>query len=323
MQAPEVYSYAHGIHAVDCRYMRPGLAASHVVIRDGRAAFVDTGANSSVRLLLAALDELDISPANVDYVFLTHVHLDHAGGAGLLMRSLPNAMAVVHPRGAEHLIDPSRLEAGTRAVYGDAVYEKLYGRLVPLPEERIHTVNDGDILALADSRFEFLHTPGHALHHVAIHDETGNAVFAGDSFGISYRVFDSPRGRAFIFPTTTPTQFDPEQMHGSIDRIVSLEPRAVYLMHFGEVTEIERLAQDLRDDIERFVEFAQESAHDADQEATIRRKMHDYLTGRLAAHGTRPDPAVRETWLTSDVRLNAAGLVAWRERIERKRDKGR
>lgn len=318
MRAPDVYSYANDIHAVDARYVRPGLAASHLVVRDGHAAFVDTGANASIPGLLAALEALGTPRDSVDYVLLTHIHLDHAGGAGLLMESLPNATLVVHPRGAEHLVDPARLEAGTRAVYGDRAYETLYGSLVPVSADRLLTVKDGETLALGRSRLHFLHTPGHALHHVAIHDETANAVFAGDVFGISYRIFDNPSGEVFVFPTTTPTQFDPVQMHDSIDRLAKLSPQAIYLTHFGEVAEIDRLAADLHTDIERFVEIAETWEHEPQPEEMIRRALHDYLAGRLAAHGTHLDPATRETWLAMDVRLNAAGLVAWRTRLARR-----
>ena len=219
MQRPEIRSYAHGVHAIDLGYTRPELAASHLIVRDGRAAFVDTGPNGSVPRLLAGLDAVGVAREAVDYVLLTHVHLDHAGGAGELLRALPNAAAVLHPRGAANLIDPTRLEAGTRAVYGDRAYDALFGRLVPIPESRIVAAADDQVLTLGRSRLRLLATPGHALHHLAIHDETAGAVFSGDVFGLSYRVFDNFEGEPFIFPTTSPTQFDPVQAHASIERI--------------------------------------------------------------------------------------------------------
>ncbi|MGH8427498.1 MAG: MBL fold metallo-hydrolase [Gammaproteobacteria bacterium] len=319
MPTPDIRAYAHGIHAIDTEYVRPGLDASHLIVRDGRAAFVDTGTNHSVPGLLAALEALDVPRETVDYVLLTHVHLDHAGGAGALMRELPNATAVVHPRGAQHLADPAQLEAGTRAVYGDKVYETLYGALVPIPATRIRDVKDEETIMLGSSRLRFLHTPGHALHHVAVHDEAANAVFSGDIFGISYRVFDNPKGEPFVFPTTTPTQFDPAQMHASIERLVALAPRAVYLTHYSEVTEIERLAADLHHDVDRFVEIAEAHEGEEDAQQTMRHALHDYLAGRLLAHGTHVAPKMRETWLEMDMNLNAAGLLAWRQRLGRRR----
>jgi glyoxylase-like metal-dependent hydrolase (beta-lactamase superfamily II) len=319
MQTPDIRSFTHGIHAIDTGYVRPGLAASHLIVRDGRAAFVDTGPNASVPGLLAALDALGVAREAVDYVLLTHVHLDHAGGAGELMRALPNAIAVLHPRGAPNMADPTKLEAGARAIYGDRAYDTLFGRLVPIPESRIRAVADDEALPLGRSRLRFLETPGHALHHVAISDEMADAVFSGDVFGISYRVFDNPEGEAFVFPTSSPTQFDPMQSHASIERLLGLAPRAVYLGHFSRVTGIERLADDLHRDLDRFVEIAETYIQGPDAEEQMRRAMHDHLVERLAAHGTRIDSEARETWLAMDVRLNAAGLLAWQGRVARAR----
>lgn len=317
MPEPGIRSDGHGIHAIDTHYVREQLDASHLIVRKGRAAFVDCGANNSVPYLLEALDTLSIGREAVDYLLLTHIHLDHAGGAGTLMRELPNATVIVHPRGAQHLSEPAKLEAGTRATYGDAVYDTLYGKLVPIPAERIHAAEDDEVITLGGSQLRCLHTPGHALHHIAYYDEEANVVFTGDIFGISYRVFDNPAGKPFVFPTTTPTQFDPEQMHASIERILTLEPEAVYLTHYSRVENVTRLAADLHNDVDRFVEIG-EALFDAPDPATrIRHALHDYLARRLIEHGTRLDPKQRETWLEMDLKLNADGLLAWDQRRKR------
>src|SRR5262252_1762272 len=164
---PTLYRHPHGITAVDAEYLYPGHAAAHLIVDEGRAAFVDVGTNSSVPFLLGALAELGIARAAVDYLLLTHVHLDHAGGAGALMRELPNARAFVHPRGAPHLIDPGKLIAGSKVVYGEARYAQLYGELVPIPAARVHEVADGERVRLGGRTLELIHTPGHALHHYA------------------------------------------------------------------------------------------------------------------------------------------------------------
>jgi len=314
MPASTLRSDDHGIHAIDTHYVRAGLNASHLIVRDGRAALVDCGANTSVPHLLDALDTLGIAREAVDYLLLTHIHLDHAGGAGTLMRELPNATVIVHPRGVRHLSDPTQLEAGTRATYGDAVYDTLYGKLVPIAENRIHAAEDNAAITLGGSRLRCLYTPGHALHHMAYYDEEANVVFTGDCFGISYRVFDNPAGEPFIFPTTTPTQFDPEQMHASIERIVALEPAAVYLTHYSRVENVPRLAADLHRDVDRFVAIAEAHCNAAEPAARMCPALHDYLARRLAEHGTKMDAKQRETWLTMDVNLDAAGLVTWDRR---------
>ena len=133
----------HGIVAVDTEYARPLQDASHLIIEGGRAAFVDTGVNNSVSMLLDALRKNDLDAGDVDYLFLTHIHLDHAGGAGLLMQKLPNARCVIHPRGAPHMIDPAKLMAGTIAVYGEAETAKLYGEVLPIDAARIDVAEDG------------------------------------------------------------------------------------------------------------------------------------------------------------------------------------
>src|SRR5262249_22057029 len=161
---PTLYRHPHGISAVDAEYLYPGHAAAHIIVDAERAAFVDVGTNSSVPYLLAALAELGVAREAVDYLLLTHVHLDHAGGAGLLMRELPNAVAVLHPRGAPHMIDPAKIIAGAQAVYGEARFKHLYGQLLPIPPERVHVAADGERLRLGSRTLQLIHTAGHARH---------------------------------------------------------------------------------------------------------------------------------------------------------------
>jgi glyoxylase-like metal-dependent hydrolase (beta-lactamase superfamily II) len=311
---PAITCYDHGIAAVDTAYVRPVLDASHILIRDGRAAFVDTGTSHSVPGLLAALRELGSSPEQVDWVFLTHVHLDHAGGAGELMRHLPNAKALVHPRGAAHMVDPARLIAGTIAVYGEAEYQRLYGTIPGIPAERVVEVPEGLMVKLGQSELLCIHTPGHALHHYCIVDPTADAIFTGDTFGISYRVFDTAKG-PFIFPATTPVHFDPDQAHASLDRIMEFEPGACFLTHYGRVTDLPRLARDMHECLDAFVEMA-EALKDAGETRLQQLKfdLYAYLVKRVREHGCTLDQATVDLWLEMDVDLNAKGLGVWLDR---------
>jgi glyoxylase-like metal-dependent hydrolase (beta-lactamase superfamily II) len=316
MPEPRITRHPDGITAVDTEYVRPGLAASHIVQYAGRAAFVDVGTTHSVPHLLAALDRLGVPRTAVDYVFLTHVHLDHAGGAGRLMQELPNARAVLHPRGAPHLIEPEKLIAASKVVYGDEQYQRLYGDIVPIAKERVITTKDAQRVDLAGRTFECIHTPGHALHHHCIVDLQHAGIFTGDTFGLSYREFDTDKG-AFIVPTSTPTQFDPDQLVASIDRMLAYRPEALYLMHYSRVTDVPRLGADLKEQVRELADIAVRNASAPDPKAAIIREMRDLWIRRARAHGcTMPDEEIDEL-LGVDAELNAQGLVVWIERQRR------
>lgn len=311
-----ITEFPDGIRAIDTGYTRPAMTASHLLVEKGRAAFVDTGPNSAVPRLMAALEAAGLAPADVDLVCLTHVHLDHAGGAGELMALLPNATAVLHPRGAPHMVDPSRLESGSRAVYGDEAFDAMYGRIRPIPEARIRIVADGEELRLAGRRLRFLHTEGHARHHYCIHDPAANIIFSGDSFGLSYREFDTDLG-PFILPSTTPVQFDPDAALASIDRLMAAKPEAIFLTHFSRVQDLSRLAEDLTGDIRAYTGFAARAAGEEDPEGWLREAIRERLFARLDEHGCRPDPEWRSSILDTDIQLNAAGLMVWMQRQQR------
>jgi len=317
MSEPALLDFEHGITAIDTDYVRPLLDASHLMVRGGRAAFVDTGTTHSVPNLLHALQAKDLNPADVDYVFLTHVHLDHAGGAGELMKHLPNAKALVHPRGAAHLANPDKLIAGTKLVYGEKKFAQLYGEIPPIAAQRIVEVQDNARFSLDGSELLCIHTPGHALHHYCIFDRDSRSVFTGDSFGISYRIFDTGKG-AFIFPATTPTHFDPQQAHASLDCIMGFEPQACFLTHYSRVTDLERLANDMHAHLDKFVEIARDCAERGEQRrACMRSSMYTYLVQQVRAHGCTLDQPSVDTWLEMDVELNAQGLAVWLDRVQR------
>jgi glyoxylase-like metal-dependent hydrolase (beta-lactamase superfamily II) len=313
---PATTAHPHGITTVDAEYVRPGYASIHLIERRGRVAVVDTGTNDSVPLVLAALADRGLAAEAVDVVFITHVHLDHAGGAGLLMQRLPAARAVAHPRSVPHLRDPSRLIDASRVVYGAERFERLYGTPLAIDAARISETRDGDRLTLGGSELEVLHTPGHALHHHVLYDRDARAVFTGDTFGLSYRALDTERG-ACVMPTTTPTQFDPEQLVTSIRRIAALQPEALYLTHYGRVTDAERLAASLEAQVARFVDIARKHAGSDDRHGAIKADLREVWTELLEEHGA--PVSLLEDWLGGDLELNAQGLVAWLSRGERAR----
>ena len=303
--------YGNGIVAFDAGYVRPILAAIHMVIEHDRVAFIDTGSNDALPNALIALEKLGLDVAAVDYVFLTHIHLDHAGGAGSMMAAFPSAKLVVHPRGGRHMAEPSKLVAGVSAVYGAEYVVRVYGEILPIPAERIIEVPDGSLISLAGRELLCLDTPGHARHHICIVDQKTGGIFTGDMFGLSYREFDVD-GRPFIFPTTTPTQFEPEEMRQSIRRLLSYKPEAMYLTHYSQVKNVDQLGADLLRRLEVMVALAlAEKEAGAARHQRIKQGLSDYLLAEIAAHGCQlAEPAVLEV-LETDLELNAQGLGVW------------
>jgi glyoxylase-like metal-dependent hydrolase (beta-lactamase superfamily II) len=311
-EVPHYHALSNGITCVDTGYYRPALAACYLIEHNGQAAFVDTGISRTVPQLLQLLETKQIAREDVAYVMPTHVHLDHAGGAGALMAQLPSAKLVIHPRGARHMIDPTRLAAGATAVYGEVAFLKNFGELIPVAEERIIVADDGYSLDLKGRTLLFLDTPGHARHHYSIYDQTSNGFFTGDIFGLSYRELDTPASQ-FVFPTTTPVQFDPEAWHHSLDRLLSYNPERMFLAHYGMVTRVEKLAGDLHRRIDKLTEIAK-AAHGKDRQDQIMPGMIDMLADELRAtgHSLSTDEVVELFRL--DLELNAQGLQVWLNR---------
>ena len=305
-----------GIVAIDTEYARPLQDASHLIIEGGRAAFVDTGTNYSVPLLIDALRQRELDVGDVDFVFLTHIHLDHAGGAGLLMQELPSARCVIHPRGALHMADPAKLIAGTEAVYGVEQTAKMYGVIQPVEQSRIVVAGDEQWFDLNGRKMQALYTEGHALHHYCLNDPVSRGVFTGDSFGVSYREMDTAAGE-IVFPTTTPTHFDPEAAHVAVDRIMACKPKQLYLTHYSRVRDLDRLAEDMHAGIDAYVEIAMANKEAEDLYAAILPPMSEYMKRRSREHGFDGDAETLQLILEIDIVLNTKGLVSWLQRLKK------
>ena len=305
-----------GLWAIDTGFHRDRFDAAYLVAEGGRAAFIDTGTAFAAPRLLAALDVLGLPRGAVDWVIATHVHLDHAGGVGQLMRALPDACLVVHPRGARHMIDPTALWQGALGVYGAAQMARAYGELLPVDAQRVQSTADGETLHLAGRSLVFAHTPGHALHHHCLWDARSGGWFTGDNFGMAYPEFNVD-GRAFIFPTTTPVQFDPQAMHASIDRLMAASPRQMFLTHYSRITGVDDCAARLRAMLDATVAVALEQRDSPDRLAAITAGlMRLYGDGARAFGVALPDARIDEL-LQDDAALNAAGLIAWLDRPKR------
>ena len=310
--AAQLIDYHNGIFAFDAGYVRPLLVAIHLIESEGRAAFVDTANFEVLPQALAALASRGLGPDAVDYVILTHIHLDHAGGAGAMMEAFPNARLVVHPRGARHMIEPTRLMAGVEAVYGREQAQKLYGKLLPIAAGRIVEAHDNTVLRLGSRELLCIDAPGHARHHIAVVDRRTGGIFTGDSFGISYREMDVD-GRPLIFPSSSPTQFDPDEMRSSIERMLSFNPEAVYLAHFSRLAPAAELGRKVLALLDRYVAIALAASEAEEKTARIRDGLAALLLQEAHAHGCRlGDSEILDIWHL-DLELNAQGLAFWLE----------
>jgi glyoxylase-like metal-dependent hydrolase (beta-lactamase superfamily II) len=302
-----------GVFAIDTAFQRAHFDAAYLLVHRGRAVFIDTGPNPAVPRHLAALEALGLTRDAVDWVIPTHVHLDHAGGAGLLMRELPSATMLVHPRGARHMIDPTALYEGALAVYGEAEMARSYGRLVAVDESRVRLSHDGMDLELGgDRRLQLIDTPGHARHHHCIWDPLTRGWFTGDTFGSSYRELDTERG-AWMFPNTVPTQFDPQALRASVDRLLAFEPTCMYVTHFSRLTDIPLMAERMLSVLDAMVAMAERQRDAPHRHEALKRELTALYAQRLAEHGVQPLPE-KLALLEMDIELNAQGIGGWLDR---------
>ena len=237
-------------------------------------------------------------------------------GAGQLMQEFPEATFLVHPRGAAHMIDPSRLEASVRRVYGDETFDDTYGNLVPIDQDRVREMEDGEAISLGKRTLEFFDTPGHARHHFCVWDSETRGWFSGDTFGLSYRELDTENG-PFIFPTTTPIEFDPEALKQSITILVQKDPECMYLTHFGRVGNIPGLADELISGVESIVQIAEKHVTSDERPQQIKKDLTDLLMNSARTHGITLDDVTLENLLMPDIDLNTQGIEVWLNRRER------
>lgn len=316
---PWLQDLGGGVHAIDTAFVRDAFDAAYLLVRGGRAAYIDSGTRFALPRLLGALDELGLSRQAVDWVIPTHVHLDHAGAVGALVAELPQARVLVHPRGVRHMVDPSALWAGALAIYGPEEMARSYGELTPVPAERVVASSDDMTLELGGRRLRLIDTPGHAKHHHCIWDEDTRGWFTGDTFGISFHQFTTDKGR-WIFPTTTPVQFEPEAMRASIERMLAADPACLYLTHFSRVDEVPRLAALLLGLLDRVVTLGQSLRAEPDRMPRLREGLLTIYLESLAEHGCGMAEGAVAELLAVDLELNAQGMVAWLERAKREAD---
>ena len=298
------------IRTIDCHYIQPGFAASFLVHEEGEAYFVETNTFHAVPHLLKALSEEGIEREGVKWIAVTHVHLDHAGGAFALVKACPEAMVLAHPRAAKHLIDPGKLVASAKTVYGEEAFERLYGDIQPVPADRVRILEDGEELLFHGAKLHCIYTRGHANHHFCLFDPVLNGIFTGDSFGLAYP--DLQRNGLFIFPSTSPTDFDPTAAKETLDLILASGAKRAFLTHFGELRDLDAAREQLLAHL-NFSEMLYEQAKSGTEEfEVLRNRFAPELRKDFAELASRAGLTLTsEDWrmVAADLRLNADGIA--------------
>ena len=316
-----------GIYNIETHYLnQEGIASCYLIEDKGELAFVETNTNYAVPYLLGAVEKLGFTLEQVKYVIVTHIHLDHAGGAGLLVSKLPRAKLLVHPRGRKHMIDPGKLIEGVKAVYGEKKYKKLYGDILPIPKERVRAVENAEVLTLGERELAFIDSPGHAKHHMFVFDKLTKSIFSGDAFGIGYPRFAFENFRLY-FPSTSPVQFDPDRSIETYGKIVDLDPTRVLLTHYGSIEDIAGAHAQLN----AWITFSAQTAAKRYDEGYREKELYEILYNDIVARFDRILRDSRGSGLTPgekdflflDSDLNAQGLALYIEKIRGKEVRGK
>lgn len=310
---PLIADLGCNIYQIDVCDQEPERTSCYLVASE-KVALIETGPAPGACYIMDALKNLGIPPEKVDYIVVTHIHLDHAGGAGTMAKELPRAKVLVHPRGARHLADPARLVAGARAIYGDS-FERLFGEILPVSGERIQTPADGEAIDLGGGRtLVFYHTPGHARHHFVVHDPVSRGVFSGDALGVRFQALSILAGSDFTLLSTPPSEFDPAAAMETLDRAGRLDLDYIYFTHFGRAGDVSAILGRLKEQVIAFEAMGRRVLADCGGARDIENALWEMVMGQVAEYGLkdRENPAIK--FLELDIRLNAEGVNHYLEK---------
>lgn len=314
MQATEPIKLDERISLIDGFDLGVARRTGTYVIDEEELTLIETGPSPAVKYIKAGLAELGFSLEDVKYIIVTHIHLDHAGGAGVLIKECPSAKVVVHPRGARHIADPKKLVARARAVYGES-FSELFDPVLPVPEERLLIKGEGDTLKLSDScTLTFLDTPGHAKHHFSIYDPVSNGIFTGDTVGVKYDQLIEDNVDLFL-PSTSPNHFNPSDMLASIKRIQEMNVDRIYYGHFGMTDRPQLALQHVIDWLDIFMEeaeqvFVEESGYDI-----LSKRMLSCVRSYLREQGIADEHEVY-ILINLNMQVSALGIIDYYQKLK-------
>ncbi|MDQ0255236.1 glyoxylase-like metal-dependent hydrolase (beta-lactamase superfamily II) [Evansella vedderi] len=274
---------------------------------EGKVTIIETGPSISVPFIKEALNNLNISLKEIENIIVTHIHLDHAGGAGILLEECPNATVIVHPKGKRHLHNPSRLIQGAKAIYKEK-FDTLFEPVIPIPEDRLREMKDQETLQLSLGRtLTFYDTPGHAKHHFSIYDNVTETFFTGDTIGIRYPSIER-QGISFYLPSTSPNQFNPDDMLHSLRRIENIQPKQIAFGHFGISKETEKIYSEIRKWIPIFIDNGVRVVNKGGKWEELRDILMDEIKKELSSYGLEKDDSVYDI-IDLDVTISAMGVM--------------
>lgn len=304
------------IDTIDGHYFFPGRAAAYLMVDGDECAFVDNVTRFSVPYLMEGLERRSMRPEQVRYIIVTHIHLDHSGGTAELAKHCPNAQVICHPRAERHIVDPTRLVASARQVYGDT-FDEIYGEIEPVAAERVTALADGESLPLGRRTLYFFDSPGHARHHFVIHDPASGSVLSGDAFGLCYPPLQQGSQPYFSY-VCAPPEFDPESAQQTVRRIAALAPRQVYVTHFGVSRDVEAGARQLIEALDRYDRMVDEAAAGSlEGDALLEHCTNEALAitkNELRTAGLEPDDEETLRWALAEHLVTSQGLAVLAQR---------
>ncbi|MCM3707454.1 MULTISPECIES: MBL fold metallo-hydrolase [Cytobacillus] len=287
------------------------------VLTEKRLTLIETSASPSIPYILEGLNQLHFTPEEVDYIILTHIHLDHAGGTGALLTHCPNAKVIVHPKGARHLADPSRLIAGAKAVYGDQ-FDELFNPILPVPEEKIITKEHNEDLEIGPNcTLKFYHSPGHANHHFSIYHPALNGMFTGDTAGVFYPQLKE-LGIELYLPSTSPNQFSPVKMLESIDMYEKMDLEFIFFGHYGMSSNPKEVYVQIRNWLTIFMDAGEAAISGGSsinqQTQAAQAILEEKIKADLNGKGVPSDHPVYEI-LSLDISVCSMGLIDYLHKV--------
>lgn len=305
---------------IDGQYVRPGYAAAYLLTDGEEAAFFDTITPFSVPDLLKALESKGMRPGQVRYIVASHCHLDHSAGTAELVKHCPEATVICHPRARKHLIDPTKLVNASRPVYGEDVFDDLFGEIDSIPEERVRAIEEGETLEFGKRTLTCLHTPGHAPHHMSLIDPENETGFTGDAYGLAYRDLQGGR-RPYLGYVVSPGDFNAEHARTSIEKIKATGIRQVYVTHFGGVDQMEVAAEVMFRKVDAFDRIIKEAAETDLEGEALKKCCHDegmkYVVSDLKDAGLNPEDEIVKIWADAELNITAAGLAVHAQRLRK------